>query len=42
MGWPVLPATADEIDRPTVYLNKFKKFIDDRIKERAEEIYKGN
>lgn len=41
MGWPVLPATEDEMSLPTLYLNRLKKFIDDGIKERAEEIYQG-
>lgn len=41
MGWPVLPATRLEMDLPTLYLNRFKKFIDDGIKERAEQIYRG-
>jgi len=41
MGWPVLPATKLEMDLPTLYLNRFKKFIDETIKKRAEEIYQG-
>lgn len=41
MGWPVLPATKLEMDLPTLYLNRLKKFIDATIKERAEEIYQG-
>jgi len=39
MGWPVLPATKEEMDRPTMYLNRLKIFIDKGIKSRAEEIY---
>lgn len=42
MGWPVLPATQSDINLPTVYLAKFKKFIDDSINERASEIYQGH
>ncbi len=42
MGWPVLPATEDEMTLPTKYLNRFKKFIDKGIKVKAEEIYKHN
>jgi len=41
MGWPVLPATQDEMNLPTLYLNRLKKFIDDNIRERASEIYQG-
>lgn len=39
MGWPVLPATEDEMNLPTKYLNRFKKWIDNGIKEKAEEYY---
>lgn len=39
MGWPVLPATRLEMDLPTLYLTRFKKFIDDGIKNKADEIY---
>lgn len=39
MGWPVLPATEEEMDLPTLYLNRFKKFIDSGIKKKAEEFY---
>jgi hypothetical protein len=42
MGWPVLPATQDEINLPTIYLNRLKAYIDNNIKERASEIYQGN
>lgn len=41
MGWPVLPATAQEMDLPTVYLNRLKKWIDISIKEKAEEFYQN-
>ena len=41
MGWEVLPATKHEMDNPTLYLNRFKSWIDKGIKERAEEIYQG-
>jgi hypothetical protein len=39
MGWPVLPATEEEINLPTIYLNRLKRFIDKTITDRAEEIY---
>ena len=42
MGWPVLPATEQEMKLPTLYLNRLKIFIDKGIKARAEEIYKGH
>lgn len=42
MGWPVLPATEDEMNFPTNYLNRLKSWIDNGIKERAEEIYMGH
>lgn len=42
MGWPVLPATEFEMTFPTMYLQRFKTWIDKSIKERAEEIYKGS
>jgi hypothetical protein len=42
MGWPVLPATELEMQLPTLYLNRLKKFIDEAIKERAEAIYQGH
>lgn len=41
MGWPVLPATKFEMDNPSVYLIRFKEFIDKGIKKRAEDIYQG-
>ena len=40
-GWPVLPATEEEIALPTLYLYRFKKFIDKSITDRASEIYQG-
>ncbi len=39
LGWPVLPATREEMDRPTMYLLRFKEFIDKGIKNKSEEIY---
>ena len=42
MGWPVCPATAEEMDWPNKYLNKFRRWIDTSIRERAEELYKGH
>ena len=43
MGWPVLPATRDEMTLPTKYLTRLKIFIDKGIKKKAEEIYQhGN
>lgn len=39
MGWPVLPATEEELNFPTAYLNKLKTFIDTSIKKRGDEIY---
>ena len=42
MGWPVLPATELEMNWPNMYLIRLKKFIDDGIVERSEEIYQGN
>lgn len=41
MGWNVLPATEDEMNFPTNYLNRLKDWVDNRIVERAEEIYQG-
>lgn len=41
MGWPVLPATEQEMKLPTLYIKRLKIFIDKGIKERAEEIYQG-
>lgn len=41
MGWDVLPATEIEMDLPTLYLTRFKNWIDKSIKEKAEEIYKN-
>ena len=40
MGWHVLPATEQEIGSPTLYLNKFKIWLDAEIKIKAEEFYK--
>ncbi len=39
MGWPVLPATEEELNFPTMYLNKLKNFIDSGIKAKGDEIY---
>lgn len=39
MGWTVLPATKDEISLPTLYLTRFKAWIDKSIKDRADEIF---
>lgn len=40
MGWPVFPATEVELDYPTIYLNRFKKWIDNNIKAKAEKFYR--
>lgn len=40
MGWPVLPATEQEMDLPTLYLTRLKTWINKSIKEKAEEFYK--
>ena len=42
MGWAVLPATEQEMNFPTLYIQRPKKFIDDGITERADEIDKGH
>lgn len=42
MGWPVLPATSEEINLPTLYINRLKKWIDTGILKRADEIYNGH
>ena len=43
MGWPVLPATREEMNWPNKYLHRLKSFIDKGIKKKAEEIYQyGN
>lgn len=42
MGWPVLPATEEEMNLPTLYLNRFKKYMDGKIKQDAEAIYRGD
>jgi hypothetical protein len=39
MGWPVLPATEEELGFPTAYLNKLKNHIDKSIKDKSVEIY---
>ena len=39
MGWPVLPATEDEMKLPSLYLTRFRSWIDAKIKARASEIY---
>lgn len=41
MGWPVLPATEEEMNWPNSYLNRLKTFIDKGIKEKAEEHYRN-
>ncbi len=40
-GWPVLPATKEEMDWPNKYLYRLKKFIDKGIKEKAEDLYRN-
>lgn len=42
MGWNVLPATKEEMERPTMYLNRLIAFIGDSIKKRAEELYNNS
>jgi hypothetical protein len=39
MGWPVLPATEDEMNFPTNYLIRLRSWIDSSITDRAKEIY---
>ena len=39
MGWPVLPATEEELCFPTAYLSKLKSHIDKSIKDKSTEIY---
>ena len=39
MGWPVLPATKEEMDWPNKYLIRLKVWIDAGIKKKAEEYY---
>ena len=39
MGWPVLPATEEEMNLPTLYINRLKQFIDKSITDRATELY---
>lgn len=39
MGWPVLPATEEELNFPTMYLNKLKKHIDTSIMNKGKELY---
>lgn len=39
LGWPVIPATEDDLNFPTAYLNKLKTFIDTSIKKKSTEIY---
>ena len=39
LGWEVLPATVEDLNFPTAYLNKLKDFIDKGIKRRGDEIY---
>lgn len=39
MGWPILPATEEEMEKPTIYLKRFIKFINSGIKKKAEEFY---
>jgi len=42
LGWPVLPATELEMDLPTLYLWRFKKWINTGLRNKATEIYQGN
>jgi hypothetical protein len=39
MGWPVLPATKEEMDWPNKYLTRLKVWIDAGVKKKAEEYY---
>ena len=39
MGWMVLPATPEEMERPTMYLVRLRAWIDKGIKAKAELIY---
>lgn len=39
MDWPVLPATAEEMERPTMYLIRLRSWIDAGIKAKSELIY---
>ena len=41
MGWPVLQATEQEMELPTLYIRRLKKWIDKSIVVKAEEIYKN-
>jgi len=41
LGWDLLPMKKEEAPTPTVYLIRFKKWIDNKIKERASEIIEG-
>ncbi len=38
MGWPILPMSEYESERPNLYLYRLDKFIEQRIKDRATEI----
>ena len=40
-GWEVLPATEEEMQSPTLYLQRFNKWIETSINNRATEIYQG-
>lgn len=39
MGWPVLPATEEELNFPTMYLSKLKSHIDKSIMNKGKELY---
>ena len=41
MGWPVLPATEEEMNWPNKYLTRFKVWIDKGVKEKAEYFYQN-
>jgi hypothetical protein len=39
LGWDALPCTEEELNNPTMYLNKFKKWINKVIEDRSRELY---
>ncbi len=39
LGWPVLPATEEELNFPTMYLSKLKNHIDTSIMNKSKELY---
>lgn len=41
MGWPVLPATDEEMNLPTLYIRRLEKWIDTELIKRADAIYSG-